>query len=110
MSRLSRRTVRPRRPHSSHRSLLRRSWGWGPAREIDAVVVPTNRPITNLAPAVELARELDCPIVVLCSGQSRAPAVEALIQTVRGAAVTVATTPRHPLLALRTHRLLPYSA
>jgi hypothetical protein len=77
---------------------------------VDAVVVPTNRPIENLTFAVDLARELGCQIVVLCSGQSRALATEVMFRTVGGAAVTVASTPRHPLFGFRTRRLLQSSA
>jgi hypothetical protein len=74
------------------------------------VVVPTNRPISSLRSAVALAGDLGCPIVVLCSGESRALATEALFRTETGAAVTVASTPRHSMLALRTQRLLASSA
>jgi hypothetical protein len=73
-------------------------------------VVPTNRPISSLNFAVELAGELGCPILVLCSGESRAEATEAKFATIAGAAVTVSSTPRHPMLALRTQRLLSSSA
>ncbi|HST82316.1 MAG TPA: hypothetical protein VLL08_11320 [Kineosporiaceae bacterium] len=73
-------------------------------------MVPTNRPIRNLTFAIDLARDLDCPILVLCSGQARALATEAMFRTIRGAAVTVSSTPRHPLFALRTRRLLRFSA
>jgi hypothetical protein len=98
------------RQRTSHRSLLPRVWRWSGSGVVDAVVVPTNRPVSSLVFAVELARELDCPILVLCSGESRAAAMEARFAPMNGAAVTVSSTPRHPMLALRTQRLLSSAA
>jgi hypothetical protein len=68
------------------------------------VVVPTRRPADLLLPAIDLARELNCPIVVLCSGDSRMPAAGSLLTKVTGVAATVASTPRSSLLDLHTHR------
>ena len=98
------------RQRTSHRSLLPRVWGRSGSGVVDAVVVPTNRPISSLAFAVELARELGCPILVLCSGESRAAAMQARFAPINGAAVTVSSTPRHPMLSLRTQRLLSSAA
>jgi hypothetical protein len=110
MSWFSRSVGRPARQRTSHRGLLQRAPGRWQQGVVDAVVVPTNRPIEFLGPAVALARELGCPLLVLCSGESRAPATEPLLGEVTGAAVTVSSTPRHSLLALRTQRLLSFSA
>jgi hypothetical protein len=77
---------------------------------VDAVVVPTNRPTDYLTDAVDLARSLRCPILLLCSGESKAASAEALFTTVAGAAVTISSTPRHPMLELRTQRLLTSAA
>ena len=42
-------------------------------RPLDAVVVPTIRP-WSLGPAIKLAREVDCALVILCTGESQASA------------------------------------
>jgi hypothetical protein len=110
MSRRDSDSRRPARHRTSHRSLLTRVPRTILAEDIDAVVVPTNRPVRYLTEAVELARELRCPILVLCSGESKAASVGDVFSKVAGAAVTVSSTPRHPLLELRTHRLLSSSA
>lgn len=70
---------------------------------VDAVVVPTSRPVTFLEPAIELARGLNCPILVLCSLDSKAATVGSLLTDVTGFAVTVASIPRSPILDLHTH-------
>lgn len=71
---------------------------------ISAIVVPTNRPASSLAFAIKLATDLRCPILVLCSGESRASLVAAEFGSAMGAVVTVSSTPKHPLLELRTQR------
>ena len=116
MSWLGRRGQDQARHRNSHGALLTRIEDVAPtagspaAGEIDAVVVPTNRPSSYLTEAVALARELSCPILVLCSGESRSAAVGPLFGTTAGAAITVSSTPRHPLLALRTQRELSFLA
>jgi hypothetical protein len=69
---------------------------------VDAIVVPTNRLASSLAFAIELAAGLECPILVLCSGESRAARVATQFGAARGVAVTVSSTPSHPLLSLPT--------
>jgi hypothetical protein len=98
------------RHRTSHRSLLTRLPRTILSEDVDAVVVPTNRPVAYLTEAVDLARELRCPILVLCSGESKAVSAESTFTSVAGAAVTIFSTPRHPLLGLRTQRLLSSSA
>jgi hypothetical protein len=89
---------------SSHLSLLQPHPGGKQFGSVDAVVVPTRRPADLLVPAIDLTRGLNCPIVVLCSGDSRAPAAGSLLTDVVGVAATVASTPRSSLLDLHTHR------
>src|SRR5690242_10440454 len=95
---------RAARHRSSHLSLLRPAPGGRQHGSVDAVVVPTRRPADLLVPAIELARGLNCPIVVLCSGDSRMPAAGSLLTKVTGVAATVASMPRSSLLDLHTHR------
>jgi hypothetical protein len=102
---------RPARHRTSHRALLTHVPRDHLPGQVDAVVVPTIRPISYLIEAVDLARALRCPILLLCSGESKAAAVaEVLFTAAAGAAVTISSTPRHPLLELRTQRLLSSSA
>jgi hypothetical protein len=89
---------------SSHLSLLRPSPSGRLPETIDAIVVPTHRPTELLDAAIDLARGLKCPIVVLCSGDSRAVNAASLLTDVAGVAVTVSSTPRSSLLDLHTHR------
>jgi hypothetical protein len=74
---------------------------------VNAVIVPTHRPVVLLEAGIELARELRCPILVLCSGESKADSASSLLTGVAGMAVTIASTPRSALLDLRTQRLAP---
>jgi hypothetical protein len=94
------------RHRSSHSGLLTPVPDGRLPGDVDAVVVPTNRPIRYLSEAIALAQSLSCPILVLCSGQSRAAGAGALFESAVGVALTVSSTPRHPLLSLRTQRLL----
>ncbi len=78
--------------------------GRRPPERIDAIVVPTKRPASFLTAAIALARELDCPLIVLCSGDSQAQAAVSLFGATDGGAVTFYSTLKHPLLSLRTQR------
>ena len=89
----------------SHRTLLTPIPVDGLTGEVDAVVVPTNRPAGQLFEAIELARKLDCPLLVLCSGESRAQDVAAIFEGSIGAAIPVSSPPHHPLLEFRTWRM-----
>jgi len=56
----------------SHASLLHRPSGAElPSRALDAIVVPTIRP-DSLQPAIDLAREIGCELVVLCTTEEQA--------------------------------------
>ncbi|WP_433211154.1 hypothetical protein ACQP00_49945 [Dactylosporangium sp. CS-047395] len=94
--------------HSSHRQLLRPDRA-GPG-SLDAIIVPTNRPVSFISAAMRLAGELDCLLLVLCSRWSTASLVinEADRAGVRAVAVDVPPRARLPrpgadaLLAGRT--------
>ncbi|MGH3679947.1 MAG: hypothetical protein ACRDT2_06785 [Natronosporangium sp.] len=59
--------------HGSHTDLLEQvEAGDAPPSGIDAIVVPTSRPVNCLRGAIRLARELDSLVVVLCSGSATA--------------------------------------
>jgi hypothetical protein len=94
------------RLRSSHLSLLDRCAVGGAPGDIDAIVVPTHRSTTYLGEAIELGGQLDCPVLVLCSGRSRAAEAAGHFGATAGAAVTVSSTPRHSLLAFGTQRNL----
>ena len=94
------------RVHSSHIGLLVACAPTGDPGPVDVLVVPTARPVAYLAEAARLARDLRCPMLVLCSKQSRAAAAAQAMRDsgTTGVAVTVASTPRHPLLQLPSMR------
>jgi hypothetical protein len=97
------------RGHSeSHAELLRFQAGVDRGcAALDAIVVPTVRPAHHLAPVAELARQVGCLLVVLCSGQARDRAVAELVVSRPGLRAAVVDLPpgyRHRLLALRTSR------
>lgn len=58
----------PAAHRSSHRSLLRRGKVVGGS--VDAIVVPASRPAAHLLPAMEVAAELGCHFLALCSGRT----------------------------------------
>jgi hypothetical protein len=61
------------RQHHTHNPIT--EMGPQPARprrlRLDAIVVPASRPAANLDQALKLARDADCWLVILCSGQLR---------------------------------------
>jgi hypothetical protein len=89
---------------TSHLALLTSVPQGGIPGSVDAVVVPTHRLASSLAFSVALAKDLGCPILALCSGESRAGLVAAQFGSALGTAVTVSSTPNHPLLGLQTQR------
>src|SRR4051812_5110327 len=60
--------------HGSHGDLLAPPEGKD-LETIDAIIVPTARPSASLRHAFRLARQLDCPVLALCSKKSRPAAV-----------------------------------
>jgi hypothetical protein len=59
--------------HGSHQQLLTRvSVAEAPLDDVDAVIVPTARPVDWLREAMNLAQGLGCGLVALCSGHIRA--------------------------------------
>ncbi len=96
--------------HGSHRTLLR-PVGPGPGPGVGvvaapgAVVVAAGRPAALLAPAAELAAELDRPLVALCSRRATAAGFAAIADRWPGLSWTAVDLPSgytHPLLDLRT--------
>jgi hypothetical protein len=82
--------------HPTHQHLLDVAvMAEGGQAEVDAIVVPTARPIAYLRRAIALAAELDCTLVALCSKLASAAAVEREIGTsgVKFLAVDVAAIP-----------------
>lgn len=90
--------------HGSHHGLLRVVAPTVLATP-GAVLVAASRPAAMLGPAAELAAELGCPLVALCSRQARAADVAALAEDRPGLSWTAVDLPagyRHELLAMRT--------
>lgn len=92
--------------HTSHTRLLEPCAALPAAERVDAIVVPTARPARYLGSAVRLAAELDCPILLLCSGESRAPAAAGMLARAgaRGAAAQLGAALVRPLFDLPTLR------
>jgi hypothetical protein len=89
---------------TSHRGLLVECAPAHKRRRVDALILPTYRPISFLSFGIGLARDLDCPILIMCSGQSRAAIVSQMLGATRGAAVTVSSSLPHPMLEMHTQR------
>ena len=59
--------------HGSHRQLLTDIPShYAPQARVDALLIPTCRPAQWLGHAMALARELDCGVVAICSGNANA--------------------------------------
>lgn len=58
--------------HGSHRSLLNERPVISHPVDVDAIIVPTNRNVDMLEPAIQLASKLRSTLAVLCSGSSSA--------------------------------------
>jgi hypothetical protein len=80
---------RPRQ-HASHRQLANRAVTPSRRAPIDAILVPAARDVARLVPAVRLAEQLGCPVVVLCSSAAQA----AKIRAIRWAAIVIAVDVR----------------
>lgn len=89
----------------THRALLP-GFTMGRRRRVDAIVVPAGRTAEHLAPAAQLASELDCLLVVICPDGAD-PAAFADLATRNWRRL-----PWQPLFvpADYTHRLLPRTA
>lgn len=71
----------------------------------DAIIVPTARPARNLRTAIDLARALDCHLVILCSARTRPFAARALCAMkgcARASVVDVPAAYDHPHLDFET--------
>jgi hypothetical protein len=93
--------------HGSHRRLI---WPVDePTRSarVDAIIVPTARPVTSLQQAAAIARKLDCPLVTLHSRKSGADrAVRSLDPRTELIAIDVHGSASLRLPELSTSRLL----
>ncbi|WNV82703.1 hypothetical protein [Umezawaea sp. Da 62-37] len=92
--------------HSSHRQLL--TTVGGSASRLDAIIVPTNRTPDHLDAAMDLARELRCTLLLLCSQNASVGLSESLAAQ-RGVdliAVDVDRLPDDLMPAFRTSALL----
>jgi hypothetical protein len=61
---------------------------------LDAIVVPTARPATQLRGAAMVARQLGCPLVALCSGPARAADLDRVLGKVRGLELVAIDLPK----------------
>lgn len=73
--------------HGSHRQLLSEPTHLPAESTVDAIIVPTARPSVYLQAAIDLARNLDCTLVALCSKRATASGTE---QRARGAGIELA--------------------
>ncbi|RSM74133.1 hypothetical protein DMB66_01520 [Actinoplanes sp. ATCC 53533] len=55
--------------HASHDQLMTPVDTDAGGASVDAIIVPTIRPVHFLEGSLRLARELDCPVLALCSGE-----------------------------------------
>lgn len=70
--------------HSSHRSLLKKvALARRDTKSVDAVIVPTARSANSLKPAIRVARDLSCRLVVLCSKDAHVAEVAELCRSQR---------------------------
>jgi hypothetical protein len=90
--------------YSSHTRLLVACQPGRRRRRIDAVLVPTVRPVELLTFAIGLARDLGCPVLLLCSSASQGRAATAVLDDVTGASVVVPALVDHPMLELPSLR------
>jgi hypothetical protein len=101
------RVARSANHHGSHRHLLTRDAVAVPAR-VDAIIVPTARPVAYLENAVALAKHHGCALVVLCSRRSSAVAAATLAERagVEIAAADVVEAPVELVPEFRTTKML----
>jgi hypothetical protein len=78
--------------HLSHRGLLRPTLEHG-GGAVSAIVVPASRPAAYLLPAMEVATDLGCEFVALCSGRCRIKEAARLAAEMPGLAWTLVDLP-----------------
>lgn len=70
--------------HANHRHLMEwRPSSFGVSRRVDALVVPTARPLSWMRESMALAAALDCVLVAVCSGRNSAADATHLGQELR---------------------------
>src|SRR5689334_24831457 len=94
--------------HGSHRRLLWAADDSTPQAKVDAIIVPTVRPVARLNEAVRVAQALNCPLVTLHSrGKTSASAADFYLgQSVDLIAIDLPESSHLRLPALETSRLL----
>jgi hypothetical protein len=94
--------------HGSHRPLIGRVDGPAPQVKVDAIIVPTARPVAYLREAASAALSLGCPLVTLHSRRwtSAYAAAASLDSAVDLIAIDVPETAQLRLPELETSRLL----
>lgn len=93
--------------HDSHAHLLHRPLVRdGLFAEVDAIIVPSARPVERMRDAVSTAAVLGCPLLALCSKESNARAAAALGEELGADVVAVDVVDDRPLPAFETTRLL----
>ena len=99
--------VRTAHHHGSHSRLIWRVEEPTRSARVDAIIVPTARPVASLQQAAAAARKLDCPLVTLHSRKSSADrAVRSLDPRIDLIAIDVRGSASLRLPELRTSRLL----
>jgi len=87
--------------HGDHLGLLVAATPPRARARLDAIVVPTARPVAYLREAIRLARELDCPLIALCSKWAdAAPTIrEAQAEGAQAVAADLGEAAYFPLMA-----------
>jgi hypothetical protein len=97
--------------HESHRKLVSQKFPGTDRRRmgLDAIIVPASRPAGNLCHAVDLARALNCRLVVFCSRKASAVEVRAVLasnRVRRGIAVDLPYSYEHKFFDFRSSKLI----
>jgi hypothetical protein len=105
------RAARPAAPaglghHASHARLIDAAPGPCPPGRVDAIIVPTGRPAAYAREALSLAARLRCPVVALCSRNSRASAVVGEAERLGASVVAVDVRDSPAIPAFRTEAVL----
>jgi hypothetical protein len=98
--------------HGSHAKLLKdeelSDEDGAPPSRLDAIIVPTARPVRALRHAMRLGKAIDCPVIALCSRDASAEQARDLAddEGARALAVNVAPSTASLLPSFATDRLL----
>lgn len=92
--------------HASHATLIDRMVAPCAPKRVDAIIVPTARPVAYIRGALLLAHELGCAVVVLCSRRSRARDVAAEARRLGVGVIAVDVGPVDSMPEFRTTAVL----